>query len=333
MDDFLFKNDFNKHFSNFITERSILKKSDFAKNFNDSDMFSLFERYTDHRPALESDERTPLLDGDNPKLVICFKRGVWHTWGESFTIALEWIRRNPGGVVLFLIANKFEQNDYSKYFFDLFLSYIRSIGSDAFIFDDTVDQVSIKNFQFFLTYRRKLGYHLISNLKDVRNKYGSEYKPFRKVYISRSKTLHKETNFTTGTDLKDIIYLNRFDDQRCDNEYQLEQYLIRLGFEILYPEDFINMEDQIKFFSEVKTLMSITHSGISNMIWTPDNAKIIEVTIPILVNQQEILEYQWFELAFLLQRPYMCIPSFPGNAEDIIYKIENTPSLKNFLCE
>jgi hypothetical protein len=93
------------------------------------------------------------------------------------------------------------------------------------------------------------------------------------------------------------------------------------------------MEDQIRFFSEVKTLMTITHSGISNMMWTPDNAKIIEVTIPILVNQQEILEYQWFELAFLLQRPYMAIPSFPGSAEDIIYKIENTPSLKNFLCE
>lgn len=333
MNEFLFKDDFRKHFSDFVKERSILKKSDYAKNFQDKDMFSLFEKYTEHRPALDSDERMPLLDGDEPKLVICFKRGIWHTWGESFAISLEWLKRNPGGIIVFLIANKFEQNDYSKHSFELFIKYLKSIGSDAFILDDDVEQISIKNFQFFLTYRRKIGYKTILNLKKIRDTYGSKEKPFRKVYISRSKTLHQSIDFTTGTDLKDIIYLNRFDDQRCDNEIILERYLYDLGFEIVYAEDFKDMESQVKFFSEARTIVSVTNSGISNMIWTKDNAKIIEITIPLIVNKEEILEYQWFELAYMLQKSYTSIPSFPGNALDIIDKIEKVPGLKQFITE
>lgn len=334
MDADIFKNDFRQHVTDLITERHILYKSDYAKNFkNGNDANDLFENYADYRIASEEDENMPFLEGDNPKLVLCFKVGIWHTWGESFAIALEWLKNNPGGIIVFLIANKFEENGYSKHSFDTFLNYLKSIGSDAFILDDTVDKISIKNFQFFKTYRRKIGFHILKNLTNIKNFYGYTGEPFRKVYVSRSKTLHKGTDFTTGTDLKDIIYLNRFDDQRCDDEHLLEQYLQQLGFEIVYAEDFKSMEDQIKLFSEVKTLISVTNSGISNMLWTKDGAKIIEITIPLLVNKKEMLEHQWFELAYILQRPYASIPSFSGNAKDVIDQIENIPGLKQFVFD
>lgn len=330
----LFRHDFKEHVTDLITERHILYKSNYAKNFkNGQDANDLFENYVDYRPASEQDEHLPFLETENKKLIICFKVGIWHTWGESFAIALEWLRNNPEGIIVFLIANKFEENGYSKHAFESFLNYLKSIGSDAFILDDTVDKISIKNFQFFKTYRRKIGFHILKNLDQIRNFYGSHSDPFRKVYVSRSKTLHKGTDFTTGTNLKDIIYFNRFDDQRCDEEYLLEEYLQQLNFEIVYAEDFEKMEDQIKFFSEVRTLISITNSGISNMLWTRGNAKIIEITIPLLVNKHEMLEHQWFELAYVLQKTYASIPSFAGNARDVINKIESTPGLKQFISE
>jgi hypothetical protein len=320
--------------SDHTLESGTLSMSDSAKNFWESgkDASIYYEEFFDFKiNEINNDENTFNLESKNPKLIITVIPGVHHLFNERFAIALEWFKRHEDGNVLFFYdeGQWFDKNlDLDLfYFFNLFNDYIKqkSAGKQkCFLIKMSKDtKFIVNNFWFFKDYINIRGkYHLSKNLKEIRDFYKTKKEPFRKVYISRQKTIQKSVHFTTGTKVKDFIKLNRFDDERVYNEEILQDYLISEGFEIIYPEDFKNMEEQIKFLSETKIMICSTHSGISNMVWLPDNATVIEISVPVVVGKTELLETSWFHLSVSSQILYISIPSFSGEANDIIKKIK-----------
>ena len=97
-------------------------------------------------------------------------------------------------------------------------------------------------------------------LQFVENK---NVKPNKKTYISRK-------TFANGK------YVNS---NRLINEEVLEDFLFDYEFEIIRPEnDFEkDLKKQINYFYQVKTLISVTTSGLCNSIFMPPDGNVIEI--------------------------------------------------------
>lgn len=320
----------------------LIYKSDGSKTLweRGGDPSTFFDNYFEESENIKLESASIDLRSDNPKLVMLLMPGISHLFLDRFALGIEWLNRNKDGHIVFAYdGGQFHQKENENdlfYFFNLFNKYVKESSNNKnkcfLIKIEEHTKLVINNYVLFKNYNVIKGkYKNVMNLKKIRDFYSSKEKPYKKIYISRKKSVHKPIYFTTGTKVTDLLELHRFDDERCENEELLEEYFKGNGFEIIYPEDFKTMEEQIRFFTEVKLLICLTHSGISNMIWLPDNSNVIEVSVPIVANKEELFETMWSHLAFCAQHTYTSIPSFLGTAEDVINKIENNKMLKSYI--
>jgi len=103
---------------------------------------------------------------------------------------------------------------------------------------------------------------LYDNLKE--NGYFAESFPYKKVYVSRTKS---------GS-----VYGEKI--ARLRDEELLENLFAELGFEIVYAEDFENMEDAIYFFSQVKILAGVTGANLHNSLFMQPGTTVLELHVP-----------------------------------------------------
>lgn len=92
---------------------------------------------------------------------------------------------------------------------------------------------------------------------------------FRKIFISRERYNQR--------------YLERINELKSQQRYykdekQLEDFFKSEGYEIVYAEDY-GLIDQIKLFSEAKTIASVAGAGLFNLLWSNQDTKIIEIMI------------------------------------------------------
>jgi hypothetical protein len=90
---------------------------------------------------------------------------------------------------------------------------------------------------------------------------------FRNIFISRERYNQK--------------YLERINELRSQqrfykDEKQLEDFFKSEGYEIVYAEDY-GLIDQIKLFSEAKTIASVAGAGLFSLLWSNKNTKVIEI--------------------------------------------------------
>ena len=157
---------------------------------------------------------------------------------------------------------------------------------------------------------------MLKNLKKIENKErmneninslewaqeNKEIKPSRKVYISRKfqdKKWQNSNNYFLKTkndyfEYKKSNYVN----YRMDNYKYLEDFFEKYNFEIIdninefyaFSENFI---DQINFFNEVKTLISVTGAGLTNAIFMQKDTNVLELATPFNEETfEEKIKYQ-----------------------------------------
>lgn len=74
-----------------------------------------------------------------------------------------------------------------------------------------------------------------------------------------------------------LIYISRKKSSRpLEDEYKLENYLASRGFEVLYTED-LDFVEKMRQFSECEILISQFGAGLTNLIFIPSKALIIEL--------------------------------------------------------
>ena len=90
---------------------------------------------------------------------------------------------------------------------------------------------------------------------------------FRNVFISRERY--------------NKAYLERIDEFRSQQRYykdekELEDFFRSEGYEIVYAEDY-ELIDQIKLFSEAKTIASVAGAGLFNLLWGNKDTTVLEI--------------------------------------------------------
>lgn len=295
---------------------------------------------------LFSPEICNTLISERPKLIIYSEGGLYHFWVNTAAMCLEWVRKNPTGVIVMAaphndyfelqsINNGTEENFNGQgKFMYLLRRYLLSIGSDLIAFNFRhINLFPIKNFQIMKNHHNATNHTLLKHLSVFASDIASDYSlPWRKVYLSRRKTTQPPITETLGTDLSKLKEVSIFDDERCSNEDLLEQYLSDLGFEIICPEDFNTTEEQIKYFHTVKTLIAVTGSGLANMLWMKPEGKVIEISVPIIVRGEETLQYLYPELAFGANLQHSHLVNQSRTAEEVIQRIESVVGFKDYIC-
>jgi hypothetical protein len=173
-------------------------------------------------------------------------------------------------------------------------------------------------------------------------------RPYRKVYVSRGKMPWKENS----KNAENFSYPN---DNRIDDHSKIEKIFSDLGFEIVYPEDFNNFQEQLDFFYSVKSLASITSSGIVNAVFMPPGGNIIEIVTPLItqspvvsneylkkhnvnptdyeidINTVQEIHMFYHNLAFFKDHTYIGIPNYSRDSDKLQAFIDNNKALKEML--
>lgn len=157
--------------------------------------------------------------------------------------------------------------------------------------------------------------------------------PFKKVYLSKRQSNSGIRPLESFDDYKysDAMQL------RIMNEHLLELFLQDLGFEIINTEtDFKTMEDQIKYFNDVKTIFSVTQAGLINSLFINNGGNIIELISPMFVgktkpyDEYHIHSYFYMDISYSQEHLYVGVKNLI-DANLIIKNIEQNKTILDIL--
>ena len=173
---------------------------------------------------------------------------------------------------------------------------------------------------------------------------------YRKVYVSRKGSGWKE-------DHKDAVNFPYKNDNRIDSHDKIEDLFRSLGFEIVYPEEFASFQEQLDFFHSVKTIASLTSSGMTNAIFMKPGGLMLEIVTPLITKSPHITDFYlavnqidkdqyaydpgivqeihmfYHNLAFFKEHLYVAIPNNERDTDKIADMINLYPRLKDLINE
>ena len=167
--------------------------------------------------------------------------------------------------------------------------------------------------------------------------------PFRKAFLSR-RQMGDRQNFNVDLPVKH--------DNRIDNHDKIENYFKSIGYEIVTPEHFGSLKEQVTFFYETKILVSTTSSGLMNSAFMQEGQTVVELQTPLIVHMPrqdqmgnligspfdfsnmvaaEQLHYFYIKMAFQKKHKYLALNNLTRDSGKIISTIENDKYLKDLL--
>jgi hypothetical protein len=266
----------------------------------------------------------------NKKVVITLNMGMFHFWYDSAGPLFRILEEHPDLEVL--IDNSFLHMDTDKTFYDFFLKVLKDKGVNYKEFSwQSLDSLVVNNFYSIesferiddspnVTYRNLLGYLDQTAVAD------------KVVYLSRRRMGERpDTNKNNMVD-----GLPYYDDNRIDDEPKLEKYLESLGVTIVVPEDFSSFQEQINYFNTVKTVISLTSSGLANSIFMKSGSNVIEFITPLVImmfpdennpgkNHGEISIHNLYNLiSWSRKHTHIAVQNKTRSADDLIEHLKST---------
>lgn len=263
------------------------------------------------------------LTSSTNKLCFIYSASLWHTIVDSLMI----LYNIKDFLFNYNVEVIFEDSDstffeYSKKGMKNFLKLFCEKNNIKYTFVDLkqYDGFTINNYIFLSDNKQK--FFSEKNIKNIsewfRNEYIQDAKPNKKVYLSRLKTRSGHFMLKDGESSNFYSY----DKPRITNEVLLESFFKENGFEIIYPEDFDNIEDQISFMRNVKTIASLTSSGLANMFFMNTQSTIIELMTSFPGNiDYESLHNQYSGVSYMLGNNHYIIPNNDRFSETLIERI------------
>lgn len=264
---------------------------------------------------------------DEPKVFVRGRQEFFHLVFDTFAIILQEYEKNPN--TLFIINIEYD-NIITEPAWNLMLEILKAKNIKFELVAISMNKpLLINNFKYFKEY--PLLVKSVQNVVKELSIFFSNKTANKKVFLSRKKFVPNRSDVIFyASENKESF--NFKDDIRLDNEDLVADYFSKLGFEIIYPEDFADMKDQIYFFSQVKTLVSVTSAGIVNCVFMPKGSKVIELTVPLVVGGVESVHDVYHGISFTKFHKYLSVPSM-RKSQDIIDIIESDIELKRFISE
>lgn len=162
-------------------------------------------------------------------------------------------------------------------------------------------------------------------------------KPYRKIILSRAKVPHNVSEEHRLTDEEKLRIEPVFRTQiRIDDEKALIDFFEGHSFEVVYPEDFTSVKEQIEFMRTVKVLVSLSGSGLTNQLFMKPGQTVIELTNavtnydPVSISNIKEFHNQYLTLSLARDHTYISVPH-KRNFLEVKSKFESNQMLKSFL--
>lgn len=281
------------------------------------------------------------LVSDQPKVFIPMSTSFYHLYYDCFSEFLTQYELTPDAKFIIDITNIKDADELPEYVKMIF-KFLNQEKVDYRPIDLRVNKMMNVNNLYYRNIEAESP--AINHPYEKLHKFAKRYvlnpdiKPDKKVYISRKKNADRDLSFFIKGRLP---YEN---DKRIDDEIKLEQYFSSLGFEIVYSEDFKTFEEQMQFFYAVKTCVSLTGSGLTNACFMQPGSTVIEISTPLIsfsrvgngitdpgTDGQEELHHFYSAISTMMNHNYMAISNTTRSSKELIEKIENNKTLKDFL--
>lgn len=270
-----------------------------------------------------------LIDSSCEKVFLKLEKGFFHAIsGTLAQILIEHEKNNNIEIILGTLPDDSFGDTFNQFIINTMKK--KNIKHKVVLIEDNTIYKIDRCLYFDMT---MLTYPALKIIEKLGLEYSSNNPPYKKIILTR-KFVHRFAKNVDG--LFGRMDKNKFlfqDDIRMNDEDKLIQYFEKIGFECISPESFESMEEQILFFSEVKTIVSVTTAGLLNSIFMPQGSKVIELSVPMIAGGVESLHSNLYSgISFAKNHKYISIPTM-RKAEDIIKIIENDISLKKYLAE
>jgi hypothetical protein len=306
----------------------------------------IIEKNTDNKNVLD-------LTSNKNKVILVADGGLFHINVDTLTLIGSLLFNTNYNIVINnrkIISDKkyiFTKN-IDKYFEKVILAFNQKFNNRITVFNSLeYDAYKINNYSIINTgsYSASVtdAEQTFNYIKEVFGIAGSVATSNKKVYLSRKHILNRSPQDDNIKIVNDS-FPRMTADIRIIDEDILEDFFRNNGFEIVCPEDFETIDDQIRYFSDVKTLVSTTSSGMANAIFMPNNSNIVELATSFILimhetnNNQltrsrivELLHNQYGPLCYTLNQTYIRIPNKTRYANDIIDHINNNKSVADLL--
>lgn len=223
---------------------------------------------------------------------------------------------------------------------DFFNFFVETLRSDGHV----VRLVELKNYEIIYIDNFKV----VSFIYESGQKSNLVYEFFKRkvsnpdavasksVLVSRAK-MGKRDSVAEG--------LSHTSDERMDDHEALEGYFASLGYDIVHAEKFQSFQDQLDYFYSVKTLVSLTGSGLTNAAFMQPGGTMFEIVTPLVVTvpfpykQKDITDPFYVQeihnfyknLAYYQQHTYACVQNPSRKIEDFMNLVDGDAKLKYFL--
>lgn len=289
------------------------------------------------------------LVSEDRKIILPIQTAYFHVITEIIPIIIQELKQAEQGgykIHIVLTMTGAEQEFSSSHINSIYEHIVKLLESGGHKTSrlpfDRRNPCRINNFVIYENYTTNLSVakdiskFLLNGLVDL-----DSITPFRKVYLSRSKTLSNSVFRATDEEYANLTlaeirekYKYKTND-RLDDEALVEEYFRELGFEIFSPEDIDSFEYQLRFVAETRTLASITSAGLTTMLAMKPGGVVVELSTPLTTpapDQQTMtrIHPHYYHLAHELRHTYISI-SHDKKASEIIGQIENNTELKKFL--
>lgn len=259
---------------------------------------------------IESLEHTYNITSEKNKIFITLSPNFYHFHIDSIAALLHQYNKIDNAILIIDISLVVEKTNLSYYNF--FIKCLDDAGIEYVLINcHHYKKIIANNF-----YIMKNSFFKLTNAPEIVFNFYKKYiknlniKPYRNTYLARK------------------------DNKRILNDANFQKYLKDNNFEIVYAEDFKNFEDQINYFYTVKTLLSVTGSGLTNAIFMQNNTVLAELVTPFLVNYfdagnsiKKEIHHFYKIIAFFKNQLYISITN-DGSSIDNIIKYLNSLDLK-----
>jgi hypothetical protein len=292
-----------------------------------------WERIEDMKYVDQTKTEDQFFLGSERKVYVLVQPQFYHLFLDTLSsIILEYKRDSSTLFILNMSSRpqidlEFFNRPYVKFFFKVMDDY----GINYVILDrQNTNDIYIKD--FFYTDGALFSKEIIDNVRDFLSIYSdTNIVPEKKVYLSRRKApIRKYKSLKIGLEFEH--------DERMLNEKLVEDYFEKHGFDIIFPEDFENFEDQIKYFNSVKLVVSNTSAGLVNSIFMQPGTLMMELLVPLTVEIStegkafEQVHIFYPQISYACGLNYIAVPHH-RNPLKLIKKLESNKFLQVVINE
>lgn len=284
------------------------------------------------------------LISDQKKIIIFLSGSFYHFWMNSLKDILVAYEYDP--TIKFVLDVRHLNDIIDNRVLTFAKKALSNYGVDFEIFNAMKYRgMNINNFYIGAEhFRGRINFNPTDKLFELFSPYikDKSVKPYRKVFFSRTALEPRDYSHAFPEWSQYPQHLRH--DNRVDDPERLEQYFEDLGFEVVRPErTFATLEDQISYMYTIKTMVSLTSSGISNAIFMQPGQTVLEISSPLLLvgngnhldgfDIVEELHHFFFMIGYYKRHTYLTLPLHSRSTTEAIEKLDSTKYLQKLLRE